>query len=247
MSGFTRNEARTVYLIQKIRGRPSTRARRSAIRVLKAVLLVYRAQLRAAAAGGGWDKRARRWRYAALLAVYKADPLPSRKVSDPGQLALAAAGRMVGKRETGDNDAAWLRQMEDDLPHDRLDWMIPGNPYCGFGCIWSWWAGARLLLPDGTVYTPNICPWGGTTQGQVRFVRCRPEDAKPGALVVMHFGSGGAKHVAMARGPMRNGQIPCREFNTSPSNAGSQANGGGCWDRTRPRGFVLCTLNVEPV
>ena len=164
-----------------------------------------------------------------------------------GTNALRAAARMVGKSERGANDAPWLRQMEDDLPHNRLDWMIPGQPYCGFGCIWSWWAGAKTLLPDGTVFTPNICPWGGKTLGKVKFVRVAPEQAKPGALVVINFGSGGAKHVALARGPMRNGAIPTTEFNTSPTSAGSQANGDGVWKKTRPRGFVLCTLNVEPV
>jgi hypothetical protein len=168
----------------------------------------------------------------------------------PGQLALQAAGTMLGKVETGYNDAAWLRQMEADLPHDRLDWMIPGQPYCGLGVIWSYWKGARRLLPDGTVYTPNILGYAGkafsAAGGGYKLVRVEPEQAKPGAIVVMDFNGGGADHVALARGPMRGGAIPTREFNTSPSSAGSQANGGGVFDRTRPRAYVLGVLNIIP-
>jgi hypothetical protein len=69
---FTHNERRTIDLIQKLRSRPSTPARRAAIRALKATLLAYRAKLRAAAKlDGGWDKADRRRRYQAILAVYK--------------------------------------------------------------------------------------------------------------------------------------------------------------------------------
>lgn len=257
---FTENEARTVRLIQEIRKRPSTPERRRKVRSLKRTLLKYRANIRVAAVAqrNGWDEMNRRWRYHALLAVYKADDLPEKPADierDPGLLALAAAHRMVGKTETRYNDASWLQEMEGDLPHDRLDWMIPGQSYCGFGVIWAYWEGAHLLLPDGTVYTPNVCPWGGTTrdtpisrgtgQGRVRFVRVSPENAKPGALVVMNFGSGGAKHIALARSRMVKGVIPTREFNTTPGAGGNQANGGGCWDRDRARGLIMCTLNVE--
>lgn len=167
--------------------------------------------------------------------------------ADEGTKAIAAASRMVGKTETGNNDAGWLRAMERDLPHHRLDWMIPGNPYCGFGVVWAWWVGAGVVLPDGAVYTPNICPWGGQKIGNAKFTRVAPENAKPGALVVFNFGSGGAKHVGLARGPMRGGVIPTVEFNTSPDSGGSQANGGGVWKRTRSRGLILCVLNVEKV
>lgn len=255
---FTQNEARTVRLIQEIRKRPSTAARRSKIRSLKRTLRAYRAGIRAQAAVTGWDKMNRRWRYAALIAVYNDDHVPATPEAlekDIGLLALAAAHRMLNKHEVGYNDAPWLRQMENDLPHDRLDWMIPGQSYCGFGCIWSYWTGAKVLLPDGTVYTPNVCPWGGTVQVttahgetyKIKFTRVSPEQARPGALITFNFGSGGAKHIGLARGRMVNGSIPTREFNTAPGSGGNQANGGGCYDRNRARGLILCALNVELV
>lgn len=171
----------------------------------------------------------------------------------PGELALKAAGRMVGKTETAYNDAPWLRQMAADLlkAGANLDWMIPGQPYCGMGVIWAYLAGAGIKLPDNFVYTPNILNAAGTVvtdrEGRkYKLVRVAPEQAKPGAIVVMDFNGGGADHVALARGPMRGGVIPTREFNTSPSNAGSQGNGGGVFDRTRPRAYVLGVLNVVP-
>lgn len=247
---FTKNEAKTIRLIQEIRKRPDTPERRRKIRSLKVTLRRYRTGIRAAAAITGWDKFNRRWRYQALINVYNDDLLPDtpEKIDkDIGLLALAAAHRMVGKHEVGYNDGPWLRQMENDLPHDRLDWMIPGQSYCGFGCIWSYWVGAHVLLPDGTVYTPNICPWGDSKKEQVRFVRTTPENAKPGALIVFNWGSGGAKHVAMARGRMVGGVIPTREFNTAPAAGGNQSNGDGCYDKTRARGLILCVLNVEKI
>lgn len=68
---FTKTEARTIYLIQAIRERKSTAARRSEIRALKAVLLGYRAAIRAAAKASGWDRNERRARYHGLLDVYQ--------------------------------------------------------------------------------------------------------------------------------------------------------------------------------
>jgi hypothetical protein len=70
---FTRNERRTIELVQKLRSRPATPARRAAIEACKATLLVYRAKLRAAAAVSGWDRNDRRARYHSILAVYKGE------------------------------------------------------------------------------------------------------------------------------------------------------------------------------
>lgn len=168
----------------------------------------------------------------------------------PGTKALRAANRMVGNVEAGYNDSAWLREMERTIltAGYGLDWMIPGQPYCGFGCIWSWLVGGGVKLPAGTVYTPNICAYAGQTIDGVRFTRVNPEQAAPGDLVVMDFSAGtGADHVGMARGPMVNGVIPTLDFNTSSGNVGSQSNGGGVYKRLRPSGFVLCVIHPEPV
>jgi hypothetical protein len=72
---FTRNERKTINLIQKLRSRPPTPARRAAIEACRATLLLYRAKLRAAAKLSGWDVNDRRARYQAILAVYKGQPI----------------------------------------------------------------------------------------------------------------------------------------------------------------------------
>lgn len=72
---FTKDEAHTVALITTERQRKTSVARRALILACKAKLLFYRARLRSAAKGDGWDKADRRRRYAALLAVYQNRPI----------------------------------------------------------------------------------------------------------------------------------------------------------------------------
>lgn len=156
----------------------------------------------------------------------------------PGEKAARYLLGYVGRTESppGSNDAPFLRAWEAGLGHDRLDWMIPGNPWCGFACIAAWKYGAGKDLPDGTVYTPNIVAWA--KQG-VHFKAVPATAAKPGDLVVIDWTPGtGADHVELALGPAKGGVIPTVGGNTSPSNAGSQSNGGGVFQRTRPVGFI---------
>lgn len=171
-----------------------------------------------------------------------------------GEKALRAGRKMLGKVETGNNDAPWLRSMEKTLVDagEPLAWMIPGNPYCGFGVIWSYWVGAKVFLPANFVGTTNICPAGGKvfkgTPGiDYRLTRIPLESVRKGDILVFDWAPGsGADHTGLARGPMKGGSIPTTEFNTSPTNAGSQSNGGGVWDRTRSRGNIICAIRVTP-
>ena len=154
---------------------------------------------------------------------------------NPGEKAVRALSAYAGKVETSNNDAPWLRTMEDRLPHDRLDWMIPGNPYCGLGCIAGWWEGSKKLLPDDTVSTIAIASRAARNDG---FTKVGFGEIHAGDLIVMHFGSGGPKHVGLAKGPMKGGVVPTIEANTSPNNGGSQSNGGGVFHRTRAAGLI---------
>ena len=155
-----------------------------------------------------------------------------------GARALAYAGKFVGKTESppGSNDAPFLREWRENLKPRTLDWM-KGQPWCGLGCIAAWYFGAGVRLPDGVVFTPNIVAWANRGE---RFTRIKPENARAGDLVVFNFvgGSSVADHVGLARGPARGGVIPTREANTVPSNSGSQADGGGWFDRSRPVGLI---------
>lgn len=173
----------------------------------------------------------------------------------PGDRVLEAAKQWLGKFETGPNDAPWLRQMEADLVARGagIGWMIPGQPYCGMGVMGAYLKGLGVLLPDGMVYTPNIMSYAGRefrgTDGAVyKLNRAAPSDARPGAIVVFDWSPGsGADHTGLARGPLRSGTMPTREFNTSPTNAGSQSNGGGVYDRTRYAGNIIGVLNVTRI
>lgn len=142
---------------------------------------------------------------------------------------------MVGKTESppGSNDAPFLAAWRKDFP--TLAWM-KGQPWCGFACLAAWYHGAGKKLPDGVVYTPNIVSWARSGQG---FTAVSATAAKPGDLVVFDWNPGtGADHVALALGPAVNGLIPTVEGNTSPTNAGSQSNGGGVFKRSRPVGLI---------
>jgi len=173
-----------------------------------------------------------------------------------GVAILAAAAIHLGKWETsGSNDAPWLREMEARLVKAgaHIEWMIPGNPYCGMGVMDAVFRATGVLLPDGMVYTPNILGYAGlefvskTTGKRYRLVRVSLADAKPGAIVVCDFDGGGADHVCLARGPLRGGTMPTRDYNTSPTNSGSQSNGGGVYDRTRYAANLLGALELRPI
>ncbi len=173
-----------------------------------------------------------------------------------GEKILGAAAHWLGKWETdGPNDSLWLRAMEAMLVKAgaAIAWMIPGQPYCGMGVMAAVFRATGVLLPDGMVYTPNILGYAGlefvskTTGKRYRLVRVALANAKPGAIVVCDFDGGGADHVCLARGPLRGGTMPTRDFNTSPTNAGSQANGGGVYDRTRFAADLIGAIELRPI
>lgn len=142
----------------------------------------------------------------------------------------------IGKTESppGSNDAPFLAQWRKDIP--SLSWMR-GQPWCGFACRAAYHYAAHKELPDGVVYTPNIVAWAKA--GTNGFTAVPPTAAKVGDLVVFDWNPGtGADHVALALGPAVGGMIPTVEGNTSPSNAGSQGNGGGIFKRSRPVGLI---------
>lgn len=175
-----------------------------------------------------------------LAGINKAVRVFNRRIrnlkSTPGERAVEYLEDFVGKTESpaGSNDAPFLAEWRKLL---GLAWMR-GQPWCGMACIAGWQFGGRKRLPDGTVYTPNICAGAPGPYGH----KVRPEDARKGDLVVFNFGSGIAKHVGLARGPAKGGVIPTIEGNTSAGNSGSQANGGGVYKRTRSVGLVLCVV-----
>jgi peptidoglycan hydrolase-like protein with peptidoglycan-binding domain len=66
--------------------------------------------------------------------------------------------------------------------------------------------------------------------------------AQAGDLVYFDWqggtGTSGVDHVGIVTGVRQDGQVETIEGNTSPSNAGSQSNGGGVYRRVRPRSVI---------
>lgn len=206
--------------------------------------------------GGGWNRRHRGTRFQIIhkAILFKAGGRVPHEATDIGARACHAGAKYVGLHETGYNDSSWLRKAEAFLVKlgHALGWMIPGNPYCGFGVIVEYEAGPRIFLPDNFVGTYNILPAAGRivkdhAGRRYKLTRVALEHCRIGDILPMNFGSGGAKHVGIARGHMANGMVPTREWNTSPSNAGSQSNGGGVYDKWRSRGMIMGALRVEAV
>ena len=158
--------------------------------------------------------------------------LAAKQTGDIGAKAVAHALKSVGAHEDPGrpNRAKWLDAW---VAKYHQPWMV-GQPYCGLGCI-VWWARAGKKLPLDTVSTVAIANRARRGDG---FSSVPFDKAKAGDLLVMHFGSGGPKHVGLARGPMKGGVFSTVEANTSPTNSGSQANGGGVYLRSRPRGLI---------
>lgn len=157
-----------------------------------------------------------------------------------GEKALAYLSRYAGKTESpaGSNDAPFLRAWRTAL---SMAWMN-GQPWCGFACIAAWELGAKHPIPRDTTYTPTIVSRALRGDG---FKAVHSTEAKEGDLVVFDFDGGGADHVGLARGPAVGGLIPTCEGNTSSSDAGSQSNGGGVFNRVRPVGLIAVVARPE--
>lgn len=120
-----------------------------------------------------------------------------------------------------------------------------GVPWCG--CFVSYAAihegGANIPSKARLAYTPYICE--DAAAGANGLHRVSPSAVKEGDLVVFDFDGGGADHVGIAVGPIRNGLTDCIEGNTSSGSSGSQDNGGGVFHRQRPVSQVACVARPD--
>ncbi len=120
-----------------------------------------------------------------------------------------------------------------------------GVPWCG--CFVAYAAihegRADIPLRARLAYTPYICE--DAAAGANGLHRVSPSAVKEGDLVVFDFDGGGADHVGIAVGPIRNGLTDCIEGNTSSGSSGSQDNGGGVFHRQRPVSQVACVARPD--
>jgi hypothetical protein len=111
------------------------------------------------------------------------------------------------------------------------------QPWCG---VWVRDVFNRVGMPNepSSVWTP-----GGAEayRNRGRWVP-RYGDVRPGDVV--YFDWGGTQnlpaidHVGFVESLNGDGSLTTLEGNTSPTNAGSQSNGGGCYRRVRPRSVI---------
>ena len=111
------------------------------------------------------------------------------------------------------------------------------QPWCGSFVDWVL-RQAGVRGEPSSVWTPSGLQ--GYRQRGTAIDRNGP--VQPGDVVYFDWqggtGTQGVDHVGIVTGVRQDGQVETIEGNTSPSNAGSQSNGGGVYRRVRPRSVI---------
>jgi hypothetical protein len=111
------------------------------------------------------------------------------------------------------------------------------QPWCGSFVNWC-------LHFSGTGGEPSVVWTPGGAQSYQRLGRAIPRngEVRPGDVVFFDWGgsllASNVDHVGIVEAPLPDGRIQTIEGNTSPSDFGSQSNGGGCYRRIRSRGTI---------
>lgn len=118
-----------------------------------------------------------------------------------------------------------------------------GYPYCAYGsmlaALGSGSYTAKAGLVDGKfnpLYVPEIESLA--RQGKYGMRQVGWGEAKPGDFVIFNWDGGVPDHIGMLVEVSSHYGATCVEANTSPSNAGSQSNGGGVYVRNRDRSQI---------
>lgn len=111
------------------------------------------------------------------------------------------------------------------------------QPWCGSFTDWVLGRAGQTGEPS-SIWTPS------GLQAYRRLGRAidRNGPVQPGDLVYFDWqggtGTNGVDHVGIVTGVRQDGLVETIEGNTSPTNAGSQSNGGGVYRRVRPRSVI---------
>ena len=113
-----------------------------------------------------------------------------------------------------------------------------GQPYCAGGVSWTWKHAGHpfpaIDHPWGYSYCPDGVNWF-KKQGL-----WATSGYEPGDTIFFDWpGKGVADHTGIVMADGGQAGISTFEYNTSPTNAGSQQNGGGCYYRTRSHGATV--------
>ena len=124
-----------------------------------------------------------------------------------------------------------------------------GSPWCGAFVYWvlqKHKVGDHPIGKTGIFYTPAIVN-AAKAQGIWRSDSTASlSKIKPGDLVLFDFnGSGNAQHVGFAEKYLGGGNVQTIEGNTSPTNRGSQNNGGGVYRRVRNTASIMGYVDMS--
>lgn len=124
-----------------------------------------------------------------------------------------------------------------------------GQPWCGAFVDWVLAQRGVDGYPigrNGIFYTPAIVA-AAKSKGVWRSDSTASlSQIKPGDLVLFDFnGSGNAQHVGFAEKYLGNGLVQTIEGNTSPTNRGSQNNGGGTYRRVRNTASIMGYVDMD--
>jgi hypothetical protein len=113
------------------------------------------------------------------------------------------------------------------------------QPWCGSFVNW-------IFHNTGTGGEPSVVwtPGGAASyKSKGRLISRNSGDVRPGDVIFFDWGgsqnTGATDHVGLVEAVLPDGRIQTIEGNTSPTDAGSQSNGGGVYRRIRPRGVVV--------
>jgi peptidoglycan hydrolase-like protein with peptidoglycan-binding domain len=123
---------------------------------------------------------------------------------------------------------------------ERRAGMGPGA-WCGAAVIGAYWYGAGVALPGSWVYVPTISDDARARRHGARTVGFA--SIRKGDILIFTFG-GGRQHTGLALARLDDQRVLTIEGNTSPSNGGSQSNGGGVFLRTRYRANIVEGVRV---
>lgn len=156
-----------------------------------------------------------------------------RKSDDKRKLVIEWLYSHVGETETPGKPNRG--PLVDRLQLEFGKWML-GQPWCGALVGFVLRRIAKIPVPAGIVYTPNILTWA--QNGQFGFKRglISYKNAKPGDVALLKF-PGVSKEKVDHTGivvAVEDGKVVTVEGNTSSGRSGSQNNGGGVYRRTRP-------------
>jgi hypothetical protein len=220
-------------------------------RACTAWLIARRKRLWRLGQRNGWDEAHRKQRYRNLCIATRygkafksfceeCDPATGKRKAAAGssrQVAMAHMRKRVGYTEqpagsNSDTRADGIRVAQDRTANGAT-W-LRGQPWCGCWCFYALESAnvagidshlASVALIENTAKLGKKCYRGWTTD------RSR---VQPGDLVII---GGFGVHVEMVRG-FDGANTQTFGGNTSPGTAGSQANGGGAYERVRTPGEV---------